>query len=278
MNDLPLLRSTSQLRSRIRSWRAFGETVALAPLSWPLHEGQLAVVRSARAEADRALAALSGWDGDPTWDEARAAQLLDESGADALYLPSREALVPERAVVQIAVPGLTDVLEGEDDPGAFAGFALSSVRLFSQAQADVAVYSELDWQSLAIMRRVARDLDLPTEVRAVPAERDDDGIAWSAGAQGLSDSDRPAARRLWRELTRAAQAIAAGADPDATLDDAADALADAGAEVEYLELRDAETLEELSAPGAHPARIFCAIALGGTRLIDTVAVSGDDPL
>ncbi len=277
MNDLPLLRSASQLRSRVRSWRAFGETVALVPLSWPLHEGRLAVVRAARAEADRALVALSGWDDDPAWDEDRAAQLLDEAGADALYLPARDALAPGGAAVRLGVPGLTDVLEGEDDPAAFADFALSSVRLFSQAQADFAVYSELDWQSFAIMRRVALDLDLPTEVRAVPAERDD-GVAFSEGALALSDEDRLAARRLWRELTRAAQAIDAGADPDETLDAAADALADAGAEVEYLDMRDAETLEELSTPAGRPARIFCAIALGDTRLMDNVRVGGTDPL
>ncbi len=267
-----MLRSTSQLRSRVRSWRAFGEKVALVPLSWPMHKGGLGLVHAARAEADRVLAAALLRDEDGAWDELRAAEQLDEAGADALYLPPRGALVPDGDVVQLHVRGMTDVLEGEDDPSAFAGFALSSARLFSQAQADLALYSELDWQSFAIMRRVALDLDLPTEVRAVPAERDDDGVAHAEDVGGLSEADRATARRLWRELTRAAQAIEGGADPDETLDGAADALAEAGAEVEYLELRDAETLAELSTPEGRSARIFAAIALGGTRLVDNVPV------
>ena len=279
MQGLPILRSTPQLRSRIRSWRAFGETVAVVAVGPALHEGHLALIRAARGEADRVLAVVARWrpDGagpeaeDGALDEIEAAEQVEEAGADAVYLPSRESLFPPAPVVEISLRGLTDVLCGEDRPERFEGFALAFTRLLSQAQAEVVVMGERDWQRLAILRRLAQDLDLPTEVRAAPTERDADGVAWAEGAQDLDGEDRVAAVRPWRELTRAAAAIDAGADVDATLDAAADALADAGAEVEYLDLRDAETLAEIDGPpGDAPARIFAAIELGGLRLIDNI--------
>ncbi|WP_339948853.1 pantoate--beta-alanine ligase [uncultured Albimonas sp.] len=283
MQGLPILRSTPQLRSRIRSWRAFGETVAVVPVGRSLHEGHLALIRAARGEADRVLAAVARWRhddhggrpepgaGEEGFDEIEAAERVEEAGADAVYLPSAQSLFPVCSVVDIRLPGLTDVLCGEERPERFAGFALACTRLLSQAQADVAVIGERDWQRLAILRRVAKDLDLATEIRVAPTERDEDGVAWADGAQDLEGEDREAAVRLWRELRRAAAAIDAGAEVDATLDAAADALADAGAEVEYLDLRDAETLAEVEdvASGA-PARIFAAIEIGDLRLIDNV--------
>ena len=283
MQGLPILRSTPQLRSRIRSWRAFGETVAVVAVGRALHEGHLGLIRAARGEADRVLAVVARWcddgtDGRPgpgddedAFDEIEAAEQVEEAGADAVYLPSAESLFPAASVVDIQLRGLTDVLCGEDRPDRFDGFALTFTRLLSQAQADVLVFGERDWQRLTILRRLAKDLDLPTEVRSAPTERDMDGVAWAEGAQDLTGEDRAAAIRLWRELTRAAAAIDGGADVDASLDAAADALADVGAEVEYLDLRDAETLEEVGAPSAdRPARIFAAIELGGLRLIDNV--------
>ena len=283
MQGLPILRSTPQLRSRIRSWRAFGETVAVACVGRSLHEGHLALVRAARGEADRVLAVVARWHddgpggrpepgaGEEGFDEIEAAERLEDAGADAVYLPSAQSLFPPNPGLEITLRGLTDVLCGEDRPERFEGFALACTRLLGQAQADVVVMGERDWQRLAILRRVALALDLPTEVRSAPTERDEDGVAWAEGAQDLAGEDREAAVRLWRELRRAAAAIDAGAGVDETLDAAADALAEAGAEVDSLDLRDAETLVEVDGPDpARPARIFAAIEIGDLRLIDNV--------
>ncbi|MEC9433336.1 MAG: pantoate--beta-alanine ligase [Pseudomonadota bacterium] len=282
MHNLPLLRSTSQLRSRIRSWRAFGETVALAPVGPNLHEGHAAVIRAARSGADRVLVAAADWDGDAaaiTLDSLidRLCEQADEAGADALYIPSQGALRPEEATTRLDIGAMGEVMCGEDRPGLFSAYALSAVRLFSQAQADFAYYPERDWQRLAIMRRVSADLAQPTEVRDAPTERDMDGLAFSDEAAGLSGADRACAVRLWREIGRAAASIEAGEAPDPALDEAADRLADAGAEVEYLDLRDAETLEEIETWDAErPARVFAAIRLGDARLVDNVPVGGGD--
>lgn len=282
MHGLPILRSTPQLRSRIRSWRAFGETIAVVPVGRSLHEGHQALIRAARGEADRVLVAVSRWCDDrlgapapdaSAEDEDEVAARVEDAGADALYIPAHASIVPPDAATEIHVRGLTDVLCGEDRPDRLEGFALGVARLLSQAQADVVVVGERDWQRLAILRRLALDLDLPTEIRAAPTARDVDGVAFAEGADALGPDDRDALVRLWRELRRAAAALEAGAEVEATLDAAADALADAGAEVEYLDLRDAETLEEAEAlDPAHPARIFAAVVLGGRRFIDNVPV------
>ncbi|SDX01905.1 pantoate--beta-alanine ligase [Albimonas donghaensis] len=280
MHNLPLLRSTSQLRSRIRSWRAFGETVALVPTGAGLHEGHAAVIRAARAEADRVLVAAADWWGEPAaLTDAAAIEALcdraDEAGADAVYIPSQAALRPEGARTRLVTGAMGDVMCGEDRPGMFAAYALAGVRMLSHAQADFAFYSEREWQRLAIMRQVSADLAQPTEVRAAPTERDMDGVALCEEAEALTGADRDCALRLWREISRAASSIEAGGAPDPALDDAADRLADAGAEVEYLDLRDAATLEEVETWNAErPARVFVAIRLGEARLVDNVAVGG----
>lgn len=280
MHDLPLIRSANQLRSRVRSWRAFGETVALAPMSGGVHDGHLALIRRGRRDADRVLASifldpLDRPDGmgpeDYAPTEDRDAEALDIEGADALYAPAPSVFYPGGFATEIRIPSLTGVLCGEDAPRRFDGFVRSMVKMLGQAQPDSVVVGERDWQRVAILRRLVADFDLPVKVLVAPTERDMDDIAISAASAGLSDADRAVAKRLFRDLTRAADAIAAGGDVDGALDAAADALADAGAEVEYLEMRAADTLEDMNAyDAARPARIFAAIAIGDARLIDNV--------
>lgn len=282
MIGLPLLRSPQQLRSRVKSWRAFGETVALVTLRGAPNEGHAALVRAAQREADRVLVALLPLAGAPSAEEApdapsphepAVAALMDEVGADALYAPSRKVFRPEGFATRVHVAGLADVLDGEDASGPLDAFAADMIRLFAQSRPDVAVFCELAWQRRLIAERVAKDFDLCPRVAVAEAERDDEGAPLCLAAP----SAQPPAARLWRELRRAAAAIAAGAEAEATLDAAADALADAGAEVEYLDLRDAVTLDELDVVGrGRDARIFAAIAMDGARLSDTVAVRAAD--
>jgi pantoate--beta-alanine ligase len=277
MIGLPLLRSSTQLRSRVKSWRAFGETVALVPLFGKPVDAHATLLEAAAGRADRVLAALVPPPRTPEMDEntpspyePEAARLADEAGADALYAPSPAVFRPAGFSSRLHVQGLSEVLAGEDDPARFDGFAADMTRLFSQAQADVAVFCECRWQQLAIARRIAEDFDLVGEVVAATAERDDRGVPRLI-AEGEDAARAEAAARLWRVLSRAAGAIASGADADETLDAAADALADAGAEVDYLDLRDAITLDEMSrADPGRAARVFGAIAIDGGHISDSV--------
>lgn len=280
MHDLPLIRSATQLRSRVRSWRAFGETVALAPMQGGVHEGHLALIRRGRQESDRVLAAIfqdpldrpeGMGDEDYCPTEDRDADLLDGEGADALYAPAPAVFYPAGFQAQIKLPALTGVLCGEDDAARFDGFVRSIVKMLGQAQPDAVVLGERDWQKVAIARRLIKDFDLPVKIVVAPTERDMDDVAISAAAEALDPAGRDVARRLFRVLTRAADEIAAGGGVDPALDEAADRLADAGADVDYLEMRDAETLAERSDYDPdRPARIFAAIGIGKARLIDNV--------
>ncbi len=278
-DSLPVLRSVSQLRSRVRSWRAFGESIAIAPMSGGLHEGHLSVIREARRHADRVLAAVfidpvgiedGAPVGDYTEDEAADTALLDAEGCDAVYAPAFTTLLPPDFHTDIHLDDLTEVLSGKGDPARFDGYIRSMARLLNQAQADFLFFGERDWQKLAILRMLANDLSLPTEVIGVEIERDMDGVPFSKAAATLDPKGREVAVRLTRDLQTAAREIAGGAPAKKTIDRVSAALAGAGAEVEFVELLDAATLAE-PGPG-QDARLFAAIQIGGARLTDNIAV------
>ena len=279
MIGLPLLRSASQLQSRVKSWRAFGETVALVPVFGRMRPCHAELVRAAQREADRVLVALAPFAaagcmpgaGNGHDAEAASIRMADEAGADALYAPA--VFRPDGFASRLRIGGLAEVLDGEEDETAFDAFAADMARLMSQARADVTLFCGVEFQRAAIARRLAEDLDLCPKVLALDLPRDDDGLP-PCLAELDDDAARASAARLWRTLSAAAARIAGGADPDETLDAAADALAEAGAEVEYLDLRDELTLDEIESPEAgRRIRIFAAVVHDGRRLTDNLPVS-----
>lgn len=284
MIGLPLLRSASQLRSRIKSWRAFGESTALVPIVGRPHAGYAHVIRDATREADRVLAALippepaSGElpDDGPSPFEPDAVALADEAGADALYVPSPAVFRPQGMVSRISVRGLSEVLDGEDRPGAFDVFCADIVRLLAQSQPEITMFCACEWQRMTITKRIAADFDLCAGVVACEQERTTEGAACVENVFEADEAGVDAAARLWRALSRAAAQIEGGQDADGALDAAADALADQGAEVEYLDLRDEATLDELEAADpARPSRVFGAIQTAASvRLTDNVPLGG----
>jgi len=278
-DSLPVLRSVSQLRSRVRSWRAFGETIAIAPMSGGLHEGHLSVIREARRRADRVLAAVFidpvGLDedaevGDYTDAEAADTVLLEGEDCDAIYAPAFSVLLPPEFTTDIHLDDLTEVLSGKDDPARFDGYIRSMARLLNQAQADYLFFGERNWQKLTILRTLAEDLSLPTEVIGVETERDMDGVPFSTAAAGLDPAARAIAVLFSRDLQAAAREIAGGAPADKTIARVSTALAGAGAEIEHVDLLDAANLA-MPTPGCN-ARLFGAIRVCGARLTDNCPV------
>ncbi len=147
-------------------------------------------------------------------------------------------------------------------------------KLLNQAQADFAVFGEKDWQQLAVIRRLARDLDIPTEILGAPIVREADGLAMSSRNRYLDADQRRVAGRLNVILREAAEAIAGGAPITARMAEAAETLMEAGFDkVDYAECRHGDDLTQVETfnPG-HPARVFAAAHLGGARLIDNMAV------
>ena len=281
---ISLLRSDTvpDLRQVVAGWRAAGETVALVPTMGALHSGHLRLVEQARQEARRVVtsvfvnptqfAAHEDMDTYPrTLD--RDVELLAEAGCDLLYAPTAATMYPAGFATRIAMDGPALGLETDHRPHFFGGVAIVVAKLLNQVQADVALFGEKDYQQLRVITRLAADLDIPTRIVGVPTERDGHGLALSSRNAYLSEAELGIARRLNGRLAAAAARVRAGA-PIAGVEQEATAalLADGFARVDYVAMRDAETLGPVETPTDRPQRILAAAWLGRTRLIDNMAV------
>jgi pantoate--beta-alanine ligase len=248
-----------------------------------LHDGHLSLVRLARQKADRVVASIFV---NPTQfapsedftayprDEDRDARLLAETGCDLLYAPPTVDIYPSGFATSVSVAGVSAPLEGASRPQHFGGVATVVAKLLIRVLPDAAVFGEKDYQQLLVVRRLARDLDLPVEIIGAPTVRAEDGLALSSRNAYLTPSERAVAGRLNVVLRSAAGALARGEQVEAVEASAIGCLDKAGfSSVDYLEARDAENLERLG-PGAvdRPARVLAAVRLGKTRLIDNWAV------
>jgi pantoate--beta-alanine ligase len=275
----------ADLRHAVDSLRARGE-VALVPTMGALHDGHLALVREARSRAPAAVVSIFvnpaqfGPNEDlaayPRQLGADSAMLADE-GVDLLWAPEVEEMYPQGFATTVSIAGLGDRLCGASRPGHFDGVATVVAKLFAQVRPDLALFGEKDWQQLAVIRRMARDLDLTQphagRIVGVPTVREVDGLAMSSRNRYLSTEDRARAEALPRLMQEAIARIENGSEVSSALEELRRGLRDSGfAEVDYAELADAETLHPLSALGTAPARLFVAARIGGTRLIDNMPI------
>lgn len=283
------VRTVAALRARIAAWRAqaqgdAGATVALVPTMGALHNGHLALVHAARTRAKHVIVSLFvnptqfGPNEDFTRyprDEMADARALAAVKADLLYAPGAEEIYGEGFATTVTVGGeVSTDLEGAARPHHFVGVATVVSKLLNQAQADFAFFGEKDYQQLLVVRRLAADLDIPTRIVGVPTVRDVDGLALSSRNAYLSADERKIAPILYRTLRELGAAIEAAQGPTVVLIDRARAsLLTAGfASIDYIELRDAETLAPVDS-NDRPARLLAAVRLGKTRLIDNLAVT-----
>jgi pantoate--beta-alanine ligase len=283
MNSLPIVRTVSDLRAQVAAWRNAGLRVALVPTMGALHQGHLSLVRRALEEADRVVASVfvnptqfapgEDFEAYPRG-EARDAELLASAGCHLLYAPAAAEIYPDGFSTTVVVSGVAAPLEGERRPSHFAGVATVVAKLLIQAQPDVAVFGEKDWQQLQVIRRLARDLDLPVRILGASTVREEDGLALSSRNAYLTPEQRGVAGVLNRVMKALAEAAAAGEPLEPAEQAAADVLLEAGFDkVDYIEVRHAETLEPLRpSVGEAPARVLAAAWLGQTRLIDNMAV------
>lgn len=281
-SSLQTVRTVDDLRAQVAAWRQKGETVALVPTMGALHEGHLALVRRARELAGRVVASVfvnptqfaphEDFDRYPR-DEAGDAAKLVSAGCDLLYAPSVREMYPEGFATSMAMGGPAEGLCGDFRPQMFGGVALVVTKLFLQALPDVAVFGEKDYQQLMVIRRFTRDLDIPVRVEGLPTVREGDGLALSSRNAYLSADERARAPELNRALVEAATALSAGVDAGAILEAVKARIAGAGfGTIDYVELRDAETLEPVRRV-ERPARLLAAAWMGKARLIDNVPVA-----
>ena len=274
---LAIVRTIADLRAAIKSFRRAGETVGLVPTMGALHQGHLALATAAKGSCDRVVATIFV---NPTQfganedlgayprDEAGDVAMLQAAGGDLVFAPTVGEIYPAGFATEVSVKGLTDHLCGVFRPGHFQGVATVVSKLLNQAQCDRAYFGEKDFQQLQVIRRMARDLDIPTEIVGVPTVREADGLAMSSRNRYLTPAERAIAGSLPRFMQQVAAALADGAPAAPRIDAAKRALTAAGfTKIDYVELCDAQTLQPISAAGKG-SRLLAAAYVGRTRLID----------
>ena len=277
------LRQLDPLRRAVSALKADGR-LALVPTMGALHEGHLTLVREARKRAThvavsifvnpRQFGANEDLDKYPR-QLATDQALLEAEGVSLIWAPDADVMYPAGYATTVGVAGISAGLCGAARPGHFDGVATVVCKLFNQVRPDLALFGEKDWQQLAVIRQMARDLDLlepaAGAIIGVPTVRQADGLALSSRNAYLSEADRAKAAALPRSMQAAIAAVHGGQSFSAALTDLAAALISAGfSSVDYAEIRDAATLAPRNQPGRAPLRLLVAARIGGTRLIDNM--------
>ncbi len=277
----PILRSLTDLRAETSRWQKAGARIGVVPTMGALHDGHLSLVEAAKNDCDHVIVTIfvnpmqfnnpDDLENYPRT-EHEDARKLERFNIDVLYVPDAEQMYPDGFASTVTVSGLTDVLCGAHRPGHFDGVATVVAKLFLQTSATDAYFGEKDFQQLQIVRRMARDLDIPITVHGCPTIREIDGLAMSSRNLLLSDRSRVNASALNEEMERIAEEIAEGTPFSALQADAIRRIENAGfTKVEYLEVRANDNLELLDTP-TRPARLLAAAWLAGVRLIDNISV------
>lgn len=275
------IREVPQLTAALIALRAGGKSLALVPTMGALHAGHMSLIEEARRKADRVVASIfvnplqfgenEDLDRYPR-QEAKDGVMLEEAGCDLLWLPAAADIYPPGFATTISVKGLSDRWEGEARPGHFDGVATVVAKLLCAIRPDIALFGEKDFQQLAVIRRMAQDLQLGVEVLGVETVRDEDGLALSSRNAYLSADERTRAVELPGALNEAAERILAGTPVAEALREAKNRLSAAGfSRIDYVALVNAMTLEPLDRP-VGPMRLIAAAVIGTTRLIDNIAV------
>jgi pantoate--beta-alanine ligase len=287
---VPHVETVAALREIVRGWRQRGETVALVPTMGALHGGHLELVELGHARADRVVVSVfvNPAQFAPHEDFDRYPRTLDSDldklatvACDLAWAPTVAEMYPAGAAAhatRVQPAGAALGLEADFRPHFFAGVATVCCKLFNQVQPDLAIFGEKDYQQLAVMRQMVRDLDMPLEILGAPTVREADGLAMSSRNRYLSADERRIAPALNAALQALAARLAAagpgltGTTADALAAETVREIAAAGfGKVDYVAVRDADTLAALGESRPAALRILAAAWLGKTRLIDNIA-------
>jgi pantoate--beta-alanine ligase len=282
-----IVRTVTELREALAPARREGLTIGLVPTMGALHDGHLSLVRHAREQCDVVVVSLfvnpaqfnerGDLDRYPR-DERRDAQVAEAAGADVLFAPGVEEVYPPGFATTVEVLGVSERLEGAARGGAhFRGVSTVVTKLLCMALPDVAYFGQKDAQQVVVIRRLARDLNLPVRIEALPTVRERDGLAMSSRNALLSSDERARALALPAALDAACELAAAGErSARRLLDEARAALRPFDVEPEYLELVETDTLEPIDTLTG-PALLAIAARIGEVRLIDNAILTPAAP-
>ena len=275
---MQIVRNSEELA---RARRDMQGTVALVPTMGALHAGHMALIAEGKKRADKVAASIfvNPAQFGPNEDfgryprqEETDARMLEEAGCDLLWVPAVHDIYPDGFSTRVSVSGVSELWEGEARPGHFDGVATVVAKLLLSMGPDRAMFGEKDFQQLAVIRRMVKDLNLSVEIVGVPTVREADGLALSSRNAYLSSGERQQANGLPRALQASRAAILSGTPVAEVLHEARASLRDGGfSRIDYFALVDADSLERLEEPkGA--MRLIAAATIGTTRLIDNFAV------
>nr|WP_310150710.1 pantoate--beta-alanine ligase [Bosea sp. BE125] len=279
---MAVFETIAAMRAKVAAWHAAGEKVALVPTMGALHQGHIALVKEAQRHAQRVITTIfvnptqfaphEDFKKYPrTFDQDCA--MLAEAQADAVFFPQVEEMYPPGFATRILLLGPAAV--GLDDrfrPTHFEGVATVCCKLFTQSQADCAVFGEKDYQQLKVVTRMAADLDLGIEIVPLQTFREPDGLAMSSRNRYLSAEHRALAPLLHKVMQALAARLRNRDDLFKAVTEAQGEIISGGFELDYLEARHAESLAPVTSLADGPIRILVAARIGGTRLIDNIAV------
>ncbi|KAI9030209.1 Pantoate--beta-alanine ligase [Hyaloraphidium curvatum] len=281
--DMAVLKSPAEMAEWARKQRQRGLTLGLVPTMGALHGGHLALCREARRHADLVVVSVfvNPLQFNSAADFSAYPRPIDDDvamcraeGVDAVYAPTAAAMYPPGFQTHVEPGALAAKLEGEHRPGHFKGVATVVTKLLCAVGPDAAVFGEKDFQQLAIIRRMARDLDLGVEIVGMPTVREPDGLAMSSRNRRLSPEQRAAAVCISKGLLAAKSALAEGELDAKKLADTVAAVINAEplARLEYVEVVDPDSLEHVDAVDTK-ACVLVAAWFGEVRLIDNMVIS-----
>lgn len=281
MSSLLLIETPQALRKQVLQWRSEGLKVALVPTMGALHQGHIKLIKSAQKKVDKVVvsifvnpeqfAAHEDFNRYPRrigQDQA----LLEAAHADVLYKPDRTSMYLKGFATRVVPEGAAKGLESQTRPHFFAGVATVVTKLLLQSCVDMAFFGEKDYQQLAVVKQLVRDLDLPVKITGVPTVREKDGLAMSSRNAYLTPEERRKANGLYKALQAAAEAIHGGAALGAALDRGRQIMGLHDIQVDYFEARRSDTLEPVLVASTRPLRLLAAGFMGRTRLIDNLEV------
>ena len=278
-----VVRTVRDMQRRADDWRKSGKTIGLVPTMGFLHDGHIALMREARDKADVVVASifvnptqfgpgedLAKYPRDFEGDEAKCRTV----GVDAIYYPSAEEMYPEGYQTYINVKELSQWLCGAARPTHFQGVATVCAKLFNAVKPHVAVFGMKDYQQLQVIRRMVKDLDMDMKIVGMPTVREPDGLAMSSRNKYLTNDERKRATALYKSLKAVSASHSKGEnDPEKLIGIVKEGLKEAEpCEIDYIELRDAETLKPAQKITDNPAVMALAVKLGAARLIDNIVI------